>query len=365
MKKYDFANLFYFRCINNIGGTEQFLYEIAKKYHNRDIAIIYDKINADQLRRLKRLVRCIKRDPEAKYKVKRAFYSYTTEIMPQIEADEHIFVCHAIYQNIMMEPPLAHPELSRWICVSRYALKSLKEYAVKMGKDITPELCYNPLTLEKPQPILKIISAGRLEDTVKGGKRTVKLMEAVDKYAKETGRKYLWLVFSNPSTQIENNNPNVVFMKPRTDVRDFIADSDWLVQLSDDMESYCYSINEALGYGTGVVRTPLSVMPEFKVPEGADLECAWDMNNADEIAKKMFEPRKTFTYKPPKDGWSTILTKDLSNYKPPKPDTKVKCISTYWDLELKCKKTPESPPYIVKRERAEYLSELELVRIME
>ena len=35
-------NVFYFKSINKIGGTEQFLYEIAKKYHEYDITVYYD-----------------------------------------------------------------------------------------------------------------------------------------------------------------------------------------------------------------------------------------------------------------------------------------------------------------------------------
>ena len=362
--KYDYANLFYFRFICHIGGTEQFLYEIAKKYHDRDIVVMYDSIDYDQLKRIRKYVRCVQRDPKAKYKVKRAFYSYTTEIMPQIEADEHIFVCHAIYQKILIEPPLAHPELSRWICVSKYALKAFKEYAEKMGKEITPELCYNPLTLEKPKKILRIVSVGRLEDVVKGGERTTKLIEAIERYASKAGKKYLWMIFSNPNPKIRISNPNVVFMEPRTDVRDYIADSDWLVQLSDDMESYSYTINEALGYGVGIVRTPLSVMPELKAPKGSDLECDWDMSNADDIAKKMFEPRTVFTYKPPKDGWSELLVNDPSEYKPPKEDTKIECIRPYYDLELKKLIRPNSEPYLVTKDRAEKLIRLGVCRLV-
>ena len=39
-----YNNVFYFKKINKIGGTEQFLYEIAKKYNKYDITIIYKKI---------------------------------------------------------------------------------------------------------------------------------------------------------------------------------------------------------------------------------------------------------------------------------------------------------------------------------
>lgn len=362
---YECANLFYFRWILKIGGTEQFLYEIAKKYHKKDITILYDKADRSQLARLKKIVRCIQREPGETYKAKRAFYNFNLEAIDQIEADEHIFITHAIYQNIALIPPVNHPKLTRWIGVSKYACREIEKYAKSLGKDIKAELCYNPLTLEKPKPILKIISAGRLDDIVKGGARTTKLIEAVEEYAKDNGKKYIWFIFSNPDTKIKTNNPNLVYMEPRTDVRDYIANSDWLVQLSDDMESFGYSINEALGYGVGVVHTPLSVIPELKVPKGATLKCDYDMENVKEVAKKMFEPRETFSYKPPKDSWANFLVNEPSHYTPPVPDTRVECVTTYYDLELDHLVYAHSAPYMVPRERADKLVRLGLCRIVE
>ena len=364
MTTHTHANLFYFRKISHIGGTDQFLYEIAKKYHKKDIAILYDEADLEQLARLKKLVKCIKRDKNDKYVAKRAFYNFNLEAIDQITADEHIFITHAIYQNIDQVPPVNHKKLTRWIGVSKFACKEIERYAKSMGKKVKAELCYNPLTPEKPQKVVKIISAGRFDDEVKGGKRITKLAEAVAKYAADNGKKYVWLVFSNRGAMIKPDIPNMLIMDSRIDVRDFIAEADWLVQLSNDMESYGYSINEALSYNTGVVHTPLSVIKELNIPDGAHLQCEYDMSNAKEIAKKMFEPRPDFKYTPPKDGWADMLVDESSKYKPPKPDTKVKCIERYYDLELGRKITPDSEPYMVERERAEYLSKLKLVKIM-
>ena len=363
MKEQVYSNLFYFRLILKIGGTEQFLYEIAKKYHAKDITILFDDADFDQLARLKKLVRCIKRQPEKTYKAKRAFYNFNLDAIDQIEADEHIFICHAIYQNINQIPPVNHPKLTRYVGVSNFSSRELEKYAKHLGKEIKAEPCYNPLTLEKPKKILKIISAGRFNDKVKGGDRLLRLAEAVEKYARENGEKYIWLVFTNRVT-FRANTPNLFIMEPRVDVRDYIADADWLVQLSNDMESYGYSINEALGYGTGVVHTPLSIIPELNIPDEAHLTCEYDMSNADEIAKKMFEPRKEFTYTPPKDGWDKLLVDEPSNYKLPKADTEVECINRYYDLEQKRIIEVGSPTYMVEPERADYLSSLGLVKIL-
>ena len=58
-----FSNIFYFKRICAIGGTEQYLYEIAKKYHMYDITVFYDEADMYQLQRLRKFVRCRQRIP--------------------------------------------------------------------------------------------------------------------------------------------------------------------------------------------------------------------------------------------------------------------------------------------------------------
>lgn len=358
-----FANIFYFRRISRIGGTEQFLYEIAKKYHNKDITVLYDETDFDQLMRLSKLVRCIRRKTGQTYKAKRAFYNFNLEALDQIEADEHIFIAHAIYQEIPLLPPLAENRITRWFGVSEYACRELKRYGESWGIKIEPELCYNPLTLEPSKPVLKIVSACRLDDKVKGGQRTLKLIDELDKYCERNNRHYLWTIFTN-HTDFEIESPNVVYMKPRPDVREYIADADWLVQLSNDMESYCYSINEALGYGTRIVRTPLSVAKELKIPKQAELVCKWDMSNAGEVAEKMFKPKRKFAYTPPEDGWKGFLVDEPSNYVYQEQKVLVKPLTSYYDLERGEHVGTFSPPFEVSVERAKYLTGLGFVRVV-
>ena len=311
MDERKYANIFYFKWILKIGGTEQFLYEIAKKYHKKDITILYDKADRSQLARLKKLVRCIQREPGATYKARRAFYNFNLDAIDQIEADEHIFVCHAIYQELGYKPPIDHPKLTKIIGVSKYAAKQIKlqERLQDVSKPVSQ--CYNPLSLEAPGKVIRIISACRLEDKTKGGERTKKLIQALDDYCRDTDNHYLWTIFTN-STTSPIDSPNVVVMKPRSDVRPYIADSDWLVQISNDMETYCYSINEALGYGVRIVRTPLSVAKEFNIPTQAELVLDWDCSNANEVAKQMFTPKQDFSYQPPADNWSRLLVNEYT-----------------------------------------------------
>lgn len=359
-----FANIYYFKVISRIGGTEQFLYEMAKKYHKYDLAILYDECDFDQLIRLQKYVKCIRRKRNVKYYAERAFYNFDIEAIDQIEAKEHIFVCHAVYQELQFEPPIEHPKLTALLAVSKYAGERIKLQEQVQGVDKPIIQCYNPISLEEPDKVLRIISACRLEDKTKGGERTLKLIDALDRYCKKTGRHYLWTIFTN-GTRFEITSPNVAIMRPRPDVRPYIADSDFLVQVSNDMETYCYSINEALGYGVHIVRTPLSVAKELKIPKPAELVLNWDCSNVDEIAEKMFEPLKDFSYKPPKDHWDKLLVNEPSKYTYKEQLVKVKAIKQYYDLELGQQVSNWTPSWEVTLERAKELTEKNMVRVLE
>ena len=312
----DYCNIFYFRKLNRLGGTEQFLYEIAKKYGYLDITVFYDEADPFQLKRLRRYVRCVKRKKGEKVKCKKAFFNFNIDMIDDVEADEYVFISHAIYQELGCKPPIAHEKLTRFIGVSKYSRDKLNEYAEELGIKTRAEHCYNPLTIEKAEKVIHLISATRLDDGVKGGNRTLKLIEALDRYAIEHNRQYLWLIFTN-SVKQRITSPNVCIMQGRTDIRPYIADSDYLVQLSNDMETYCYSINEALSYGVPCVTTPLTVLNELPIKDGMILKCEWDMSNANEIARHIFEDKpKKFTYQAPQDGWSDILFNKLTDYQP-------------------------------------------------
>lgn len=358
-----FANIYYFRVISRIGGTEQFLYEMAKKYHKYDLAILYDEADFYQLSRLKKLVRCIRRKPGEKYYAEKAFYNFNIDAINQIEAKEHIFVCHAVYQELQFEPPIEHPKLTKLLAVSKYAEERIKLQEEVQGVDKPIVQCYNPLTLEAPEKVVRIISACRLEDKTKGGTRTLRLIEALDRYCEKHGTNYLWTIFTN-NLNFEINSPNVALMKPRIDVRPYIADSDWLVQVSNNMETYCYSINEALGYGVRIVRTPLSVAKELKIPKQAELVLDWDCENVDEVAKRMFEPKQEFAYKPPKDGWNKLLVKKPSEYVFENQKALIKPIRAYYDVERKQNVSTWTPAWEVSEERAKELVDKNLVRVL-
>ena len=336
-------NIFYFKRISAIGGTEQFLYEIAKKYHKYDITVFFDDADPKQIKRLRKLVRCVKHQKGQKVVCNKAFFNFNIDMIDDVEANDYYFVSHAIYQELGYKPPIDHPKLNHFISVSQYATDKLDEYGRIIGREIKTERCYNPLTLEPVKKVIKLISATRLEDRTKGGERTFKLIEALDRYCLEHDRQYLWLIFTN-SIGKKIQSPNVVLMQGRVDIRPYIADSDYLVQLSNNMETYCYSINEALGYGTPIVSTPLTVLNEFPITEDMMITCDWEMENIDEVVRQIFERKtKKFKYIPPEDRWDEILGHAPSTHDPSKK-IRVRATAEYQDKHIYDKELCTYPP---------------------
>ena len=284
-----YSNIFYFRKISAIGGTEVYLWEIAKKYSKYDITIFYDEADINQLKRLRQLVRCKKRTRGEIVKCKRAFFNFNLDMIDDVESTENFyaFVSHANFEEIGYKPPINHPKLTHFIGVSQFATDKLDEWAERLALKTRTQKCYNPLTLEPKEKVIHLVSACRLNDKVKGGERTLRLIDALDKYCQRTGRHYRWDIFTN-SVSVSISSPNVALMKPRVDVRPYIAEADYVLQLSNDMETYCYTINEALGYGVPIVTTPLSILKELPITDNEHIVLDWNCENVDEVARQIY-----------------------------------------------------------------------------
>lgn len=334
-----YNNIFYFKKINKIGGTEQFLYEIATKYKDWDITVFFDAADINQLKRLRKYVRCQKRVKGEKVICKRAFFNFNIDMIDDVVSTEnyYAFVSHANYEELGYKPPIDHPKLTHFFGVSQFATDKLNEYGKKLGLNFTAKKCYDPMTLEPKEKVPILVSACRLNDKVKGGERTLKLIQALDRYCLRNNRHYLFLIFTN-HTNFKLPSPNAVYMQPRVDVRPYIAMADWVVQLSNDMETFCYTTNEANGYGVPIVTTPLSVYNELPVTDNERIVLDWDCSNVDEIARLIFEKDiKPFNYVPPEDEWYKILAKGKSTYNSKEEygmEVRVEVILNYYDNEL-------------------------------
>lgn len=155
----------------------------------------------------------------------------------------------------------------------------------------------------------------------------IKFADELDK----AGIPYEWRIFTNDSLPIPNEN--VIYMKPRLDIRDYIADADYLVQLSDT-EAWSYSVLESLAIcKTPVIVTPIPCFEEMGIKSGVNgYIIDFDMKNIpiDDIYNKI--PKADF--KAPKDIYDKLLIDSKSTYKPEKL-VQCRALKTYNDVEFK------------------------------
>ena len=313
------ANLIYMPNLNIIGGTEQFVYELAKKYYMYDIAVIYKQGHENQIKRLKQFVRVIKYDNQ-KFKCKKLFCNYATDICKDVEAEEYIQVIHAMYKTNGLRP-VNEPKITRYLAVSNTAKKEYKELT-----DKELEVCRNPLTFteeDKQKPIL-LISATRLTKE-KGKDRMIKLANLLDK----AGIKWIWLIFTNDTSVIEH--PNIAYMKPRLDIRPYLQLATYGVQLSD-CEGDCYFTRECEALGIPLLVTPVPSFEEQGLVDGKScyyLPFNMEIDNIERITNVP-------TYKGyiGEDHWEDILDKTRTNYKEEiNMKFKVRALGTYKELQ--------------------------------
>ena len=124
-----------------------------------------------------------------------------------------------------------------------------------------------PKKIEDDSDTLKLITASRLntdprfED--KGAGRMIQLARMFE----EKGIDYEWGYFAD--CPLSNAPRGLIFHKAVNNIKDYIAEADYLVQLSSE-EAFCYSVVEALEIGTPVVVTPLPVFEELKIRDGKE-----------------------------------------------------------------------------------------------
>ena len=299
--------VFFIGYINYIGGVETWIYEIAKIYgKNRNIVVMYKWIAPKQLYRLRRLVKCIKYENQ-EIECNKMIFAYDFSALATTKAKEYIYTIHADYkfQKIKVTIP---PQTTKIYAVSQLARDSFyethKDQIDKLG--LTVEVLYNPIEVETPKRVLKLISPTRLTKE-KGGNRMV----AMAKRLKEKGMPFIWLVYSTENIGFDISN--FVMMQPELDIRDYIADADYLVQLSDT-EGYAYSIVEAACLGTPAIVTELPTLDEMNIKDGENaFILKFDLSNLDEVIDKMYNNNlKGFKYIPnqSEEGYLKILGKE-------------------------------------------------------
>ena len=122
-------------------------------------------------------------------------------------------------------------------------------------------------------------------------------------------------------------------MEPLLNIRDYIAKSDYTVQLSDT-EAYCYTMIESLLLNVPVIVTPWACLKELNITNEYGFILPFDMSNipVEEIYNKEFN----FKYNLKPDIWDKLIASSQSTYKE-ELESKyvVEALKTYQDRNLK------------------------------
>ena len=299
-----YANVFFVHKIQALGGVETYLWEIAKKYHKYDVVVAYEEADGKQLDRLRKLVRCIRVIPSKPIQCKRCFHAYEFNYN-LVQADEYYQCVHANYE-IQNLPPNISPNITKYLGVSKWVSEAYERLLKQRGIDKKVEVVYNPITVEKPKKVLKLISPTRLSKE-KGKGRMIKLAEKMI----EKKIPFIWLVFSDGDIP---NLPGFVKLEPIIDVRDYIAEADYLVQLSDT-EGYCYAVMEAWCLGTMTITTPVTSFYEQGLKDGENgYIIDFEMSDLDNFVDKIYNGIHEVKYTPKEDGYKDLIIKEPSKY---------------------------------------------------
>ena len=317
-----YETILFYRHVSRIGGVETFFYELARKYADRDLTLLYCSGDPEQLRRVSEFIR-VKRWDGKPVQCRQAIFGYSFEPhdLDLIQAEEYIQVIHADFGALRN---LIRPKLDK-----RFRYVAVSENNAVVWEELTgirPEVCYNPITVDKPRKVLHLISATRLSQE-KGFQRMQKLAAALD----AAGVRYVWTIYTDSTLII--NSPNILYAGTRLDIRDYIADADYLVQLSDT-EGYPYTLLEALSLGTPVIVTDLPSNPDSQVVDGVNaIVLPFDMSEipTERIAKGL----KRFKYKPREDRWGEILHESTSKWAEERGSSvTVEATQRYMDIAL-------------------------------
>ena len=275
-KKVEAQIIIYRSNISLLGGVETAIYNVCKLLNNMyDIMVVYDTCDTHQLKRLKKLVKCVKFQGQHFKCDKFIYYSINpTEIENYVEAEEYIQqMCCDI--KALKQPFVKSAKTTKVVADSMATADSY----IEVFPNEKCGLLNNLFLPTEEKRILYLMSATRLS-WEKGYNR----MKSMAKRMHEKGIFFTWEVFTNdlPDEEIDG----FVFRQPRLNVTDYMWNKDYVIQLSDS-ESYGCTVHEALDRNIPVVCTNYKSAKE-QVEDGINgfiLEL--DLSNLDDVIDKM------------------------------------------------------------------------------
>lgn len=256
----EFKNIIYVAdgCRGIFNGYVSWVRELGKYYKGKyEVAVLHTVINDNTKETFNKYFQCINIRPDTLYMCDRLLVTYSDYFYPKniICLDKNYLFIHGNMSDYDNARKYYDDIYTNYIAVS----KTAAEKAVGYFPTNNIEYVINPYTVEEVQPRLKLTSTLR--------STPVKRMDRIEKMAQLMNKlkiPYTWEVFTDKK---ENTNVNGLIYRKRTaNPLPYVADSDYLVLLSDS-ESFSYAVIEALSVNTKVVVTPLPVYKEIGVIE--------------------------------------------------------------------------------------------------
>lgn len=224
--------------------VRNFVMAMHKDY---DITLLSNTFGEAIHAEMRKYVDCTVYNGQTEYECDILLHNYQDNaVKPNIHARHTFILLHCDYARMGHSRALQTD--NKYIAVSDEAADVMRRVYKIDCRSIQPFL-----TEHKPKKVLRLVSATRIHKT-KGWNRMLDLCKAL----KAKDIRFQWLIFSDEKKTTEY--PEMVFMgeTPNDVVLDYVADADYLVQLSDH-EGWCYSVHEALSVGTPCLVTDIPI----------------------------------------------------------------------------------------------------------
>lgn len=246
-------------CNTVFNGYISWLLEIGKAFAPFEMVILYTKIHPDTKKRLSKYYTLLEYNQNYNYTCNRLFVTYSTYFYPNniFSLEESYLFIHGNMNDYTGSRKFSNDIYERYIAVSKTSMKKAKGYFPTDNI----EYIYNPYTHdpESIKPHLTLVSALR-NAPEKGMDRIKQVASILD----EENIPYTWSVFTDI---LEPNQGGLIFRKGIPNVRDYIADADYMVQLSRS-EALSYSLVEALASNTKLLITTIPSAYELDLKDG-------------------------------------------------------------------------------------------------
>lgn len=344
----------YVSLVEKVGGITTWIYNFCShlsEYY--DITVVYeDSYDQEQKNRLEHIVPVIQNRENLKIICDSLIIQRITDRIPEnITFKQSIQMVHACKQLTWKVPQ------------DRDIIVNVSEHARgTWGDDCKNAKVIHNLLLKNDKKCLILVSATRIGVSDKGMNeyRMRKLVMKLD----ESKRPYIWLNFSN--LPLSGMGPYFVNMSAEVEILPYIKSGDYLVQLSDSVESFSYSCMEALTNGIPIITTEQPALKELGYEDGVHGHTVPDDINFDvNILWNIPKVRFKYSNVPAIRQWRAVLgnTEPTHSYRYDNSDVTVKVVQEYLDMELN-KLLKVGAIITMKRSRAEYVQNEGYVTIM-